>query len=185
MKLIALTGRAGVGKDTVGAILSAEHDFTRHAFASPIKAGLNAMFGWNMNAWEDREWKEAVNPTLEVSPRRLAQTLGTEWGRDTIDQEIWVKAAQLRWENYRKVQSFAEIPGAGLVITDLRFENEAAWVRAQGGTVVHVVRPSVTPVETHTSENGIIPALPDEFVINNGSIDDLYIEVSKLIRNIH
>jgi hypothetical protein len=42
------------------------------------------------------------------------------------------------------------------VITDVRFENEAAFVRNLGGTLIHVVNPeTVSRTDAHASENGV------------------------------
>ena len=93
--------------------------FTRMSFAAPIKEALNAMFGWHPGNWDDREWKEedleSFKPNL-VSPRLLAQTLGTEWGRD-LDPDFWVKTLEHRW--------LARETGTNLVISDVRLDTEA------------------------------------------------------------
>ena len=88
MFLIGFTGRAGSGKDTAGQVLVRQLGFKRYAFADPIKKALNAMFGWHMGMWENRDWKEGDLPGMCYSPRLLAQTMGTEWGR-SIDPEFW------------------------------------------------------------------------------------------------
>jgi hypothetical protein len=57
--------------------------------------------------------KEAVHPELGVSPRHLMVTLGTEWGRDAVHPDLWVRI----WA--------ASLPEAAHVVAeDVRFPNE-------------------------------------------------------------
>ena len=93
------------------------------------------------------------------------QTLGTEWGRELINPELWLILAKQRLLNF----------GPGMVIADVRFENEAEWVRSQGGRVIHIERPSAVAVEVHASEAGIkFKGEEGDFkIINGGSLEDL------------
>lgn len=168
-KLIGLTGPAGSGKTEVANFLSNTRGFEQHMLAGPLKAGLCAMFGWTMDQWEDREWKERVIPGLGFSPRRAAQTLGTEWGRG-LNQDLWLLVAAMRW---------AKVPetAAGLIVTDVRFDNEAEWVRASGGEVWRIERPGLAPVEAHSSERGVDPKLWTHLIQNDGSKYDLSMAV--------
>jgi len=113
--------------------------------------------------WQAR--KEQVIPALGVSPRRLMQTLGTEWGRQLINPDLWLILAKQLLLNY----------GPGMVIADVRFENEAAWVREQGGRVIHIERPDNVTVEAHASEAGIEfkGEEGDIKIVNGGSLEDL------------
>lgn len=167
--LIAFCGLARSGKDTAANFLVAATGGYRYAFADPIKAMIVPL-GIDMS---DPYWdahKEEVIPALGVSPRRILQTLGTDWGRSIINPELWVILA-----HQRLLRS-----GPGMVISDLRFENEAAWVRRHGGRVVHITRACCAAVESHVSESGV-DILPEDLVIsNNGSLEDLQAAVKEL-----
>lgn len=164
MFLIGLTGRAGSGKDTAGQVLVRQLGFKRYAFADPIKHALNAMFGWHMGMWEDRDWKEGNLPGMRYSPRLLAQTMGTEWGREVIDPEFWIHVTESLI--HRDAPSRA-------VITDVRFDNEARWVQKQGGFVIEILRPDAASVNQHASELGVHPNLIDFTIVNDGRLSDL------------
>lgn len=162
-QLIGITGPAGAGKDTAANALLAEYGYTVYSLAGPIKAALNVMFGWHPAKWKNRAWKEAPLSGIGASPRRLAQTLGTEWGR-AIHPDLWLELA-------REAIMGAEAPG--VVIPDVRFGNEAEWIHERGGVVIRVVRPDATAVEAHSSEAGLSGALIDAYIVNDGSIADL------------
>ena len=61
-----------------------------------------------------------------------------------------------------------------VVVSDLRFENEATMIRGMGGTIIHLARPDAATVEHHVSEAGVeFLANGDLQLINNGTIEDL------------
>lgn len=177
MKLIGLAGRAGAGKDTVAGILSAHHDFARLAFAEPLKqmlmAGLREL-GVSRELLSDAAAKERPIESLGKSPRQLMQTLGTEWGRQMINEDLWVLLAERALVQYRKFAS-------GLVLTDVRYENEAHLVRRHGGSVWLIRRAlpaNVRALGAHSSEAGvqIVPEV-DSLLLNDAGTEQLADEV--------
>lgn len=169
--LIGIAGRARSGKDTVANFIIAAIGGYRYSFADPIRAML-APLGVDMNDpyWQAR--KEDVIPALGVSPRRMMQTLGTEWGRQLINPDLWIIMA-----HQRLLQN-----GPGMVISDVRFENEAAWIRKHGGWIIHVIRPEAKAVEAHASEDGIEMLDADAQLLNNGTLEELQLSVRELLR---
>ena len=169
--LIGLTGRAGVGKDTAGDYLVAQHGFARYAFADPIKAALCAMLGsvgLSPQSFAYRELKEHPLHHIGKSPRQLAQTLGTEWGRNLVHPDLWLILAEMAW---RDIQACG---AKGLVITDVRFDNEAEWIRNQGGKVICIARPQAESVSAHASEAGVSAELIDLHLMNAGTVKELH-----------
>lgn len=169
--LIGIAGRARSGKDTVANFIIAAIGGYRYSFADPIRAML-APLGVDMNDpyWQAR--KEDVIPALGVSPRRMMQTLGTEWGRNLINPDLWLVMAHQRLLRN----------GPGMVISDVRFENEAAWIRKHGGRIIHVIRPEAKAVEAHASEDGIEMLDTDAQLFNSGTLEELQLSVRKLLR---
>lgn len=167
--LIGLTGYAGSGKDTVRNILEHRHDYDGIAFADPIRDMLTALLescSITTDWLTERELKEKPIPELGLSYRQMAQQLGTEWGR-ALKESMWLDIAAA------KVAMYSQYNSPGIVISDVRFPNEAAWIRAQGGKIWTIVRPGIEPVRAHASED-LIATLPYDYVIyNQGTIDDL------------
>lgn len=159
--IVAFTGPAGVGKDTAASSLIAR-GYKKIAFAQGLKDMLAAI-GWPEPA--DQAEKEVPNPDFGgVSYRRAAQTLGTEWGRG-LYEDFWtdVMAHKLRQAE------------ALVVITDLRFENEAALVRDMGGQIIHLYgrMAALGAAAAHASESGIDSAADDWHIENTGSMEAL------------
>lgn len=177
MRLIGLTGLAGAGKDTVADFLRETQGFVGMAFADPLRAGLQAMFGLTPEQLNDRESKEAPIDWLGASPRRLMQTLGTEWGRTFVAKDVWLRTAQQTLERFRRAEPCLHIEG--VVVTDVRFRNEADWIVAQGGEVWRIVRPAPTLIgepAAHVSECGNVYA--HKTIFNTGTIEDLHAAVA-------
>lgn len=179
--LIGLCGKARVGKDTVADYLVDALMFQKYSFAGPLKRAVCEMFGITMDMFENEELKEKVIPFWGYSPRQMAQKLGTEGGRDLFDKNIWVRRAHIHWQSLLKSsQVITNIDESlspsiqGLVVSDIRFENEAAWIRQEGGTVWHIERDDSISVSSHSSEDGVNPLKGDMRIINNGTIEYLH-----------
>jgi hypothetical protein len=170
-RVIAFAGAAGSGKDTAAEHLVKHYNYARCAFAGPLKAALNAMFGWDKALWDNRDWKEAVQPDIGKSPRQMAQTLGTDWGRELVNRDLWMMLAA-------RAVSSAHINGFdGTVFTDCRFANEAEFVLAQGGLVLQIVRPGVDAVSAHVSEQMLPAHLVSTTIVNDSSMAHLWSQV--------
>lgn len=161
--LIGIHGRAWAGKNRLADMMNC------HAlgFADPLYSALSAMFGIPESRLRDRSRKEEVIPWIGKSPRELLQTLGTEWGRGLVRADIWLRVAEQRLERAMDA-GFSRVAFA-----DLRFDNEAEWIRERGGVIVWITRPGGAACREHVSEAGISPHLIDFTVANDGTLDDL------------
>lgn len=163
MSIIAFTGYAGAGKTTAANILI-ENGWARGKFAAPLKAMMRSLLRdqgatpADIERMIEGDLKEIPSDLLNgKSPRHAMQTLGTEWGRNCIHEDLWVDAA---------------MRGAlrPTVFDDCRFPNEAAAIRAAGGAIIEIQRPSVGPVNGHVSEK--LPE-PDWVLYNQGNLETL------------
>lgn len=168
--IIGLTGRARVGKDTTARFIVAARGGYQYSFADPMRAMIRVGFGIDLHDpyWIER--KEVVIPAIGKSPRELMQTLGTEWGRNLIGEDTWLIMAK------QKLLTL----GPGMVVADVRFDNEAIWVRHMGGRIIHVKRKSAERVRQHASEVGVAHEDGDGVIHNNGSLEDLQLAVKDL-----
>jgi hypothetical protein len=177
MKIIGITGKAGSGKDTFArymqtrlAVLLGDGSFPPiESFAYPIKAGVSTMFSIPMESLEARSEKEEIKvfgDNTKASPRVLMQTLGTEWGRNVVSEDIWIDLLRSRIET-----CYLSAPTA-VIITDVRFKNEAEWIKDQGGTLIEIARKGLKGSGIHSSEDGV-DLIPDYTVFNSSSLSDL------------
>lgn len=168
--LIGLTGPARCGKDTVASTFLNELGYQRLSFAGPIRNFVAEILGIDREGLET--FKEQTIPGLGAAPelapisaRYMMQTAGTQWGRDMIDPNLWVWSAHRRWKA-------AGCPRA--IVTDVRFENEAAFIRKYG-RLVHVHRPGQERIaeSSHASEAGVRRLPEDMCFANLGTLEDV------------
>lgn len=184
LKLIGLAGAAGCGKDTVAKFLCDTHEFRQIALAEPIRKGIAAMFGIPHEYLTDRALKEQpLDQLCGKSPRYAMQTLGTEWGRNQLCLDVWLKVAQADIDYHQKLAAANNMYLNGIVVSDIRFEGEAKWLRDQGGTIWHINRPN-NPYATftgHLSEVPILIAENEPTITNDGDIDQLHDQIARLM----
>lgn len=99
--------------------------------------------------------KELPLEELDGLPlRRLLQTIGTDWGRELIHPELWLRC----WSGRVKPQLAA---GQPVVVDDVRFPEEAALVEELGGVMWQITRPQAlrqwerAQVQAHASEGAL------------------------------
>ncbi|MCE2836914.1 MAG: hypothetical protein LW834_08115 [Cyanobium sp. 49614_E6] len=110
------------------------------------------------------------------TPRQMLQSLGTEWGRRLVDQELWVRCwAQLAGD--------AMARGRGVVVDDVRFWNEAQLVQHLGGVMVEVKRPGggSDAFIGHASEGGLAEWAFDACLSNDQDLAHLEVLVDQLL----
>ncbi|WP_030240757.1 hypothetical protein [Streptomyces sp. NRRL S-455] len=182
-KSIGLIGPAQSGKDSVGARLRQRYGYQRVAFADPLKrAALNLdpyiPTGYGVTVRlsalvADVGWDYAKTTYPEV--RRILQHAG-QTVRD-IDPDFWVRAAVPAIEA-------AERLNLPVVVTDVRYENEARALRNWGFALVRVTRPGAGATgETakHRSETELDNWATALTIANTGTLDDLNSVVDSLL----
>lgn len=176
--LIGFTGLAGCGKSTAAMYLAHEHNWTRFRMADPLKNMLRTLFtdmGYDpptVARMIEGDLKEVRNADLTVTPRRAMQTLGTDWGRDMIHPDFWVRVASRKLAGAK----------GHVVVEDVRFDNEAKMIRLLGGRIVKIERHGHTGLsEAHASEAGVSRNVIDKVLHINGGVDQLQRAVDNLL----
>lgn len=183
--IIGIAAKAYNGKDEVAQYLEQRHGFWKVAFADPIKDMLLipafGEFGLTRQHFIDPDLKEAPLELLGgKSPRQLMQLLGTEWGRNLVSTELWIRLAARHVERLSQLKTVD-----GIVIVDVRYENEAEWVRSIGGQVWHLVRPGARRASSHSSEDGVAVFFPkkDGYLNNDGTLEQLHARIDFALKH--
>ncbi len=174
--IIGISGYARSGKDTVAQVLVDEFGFTRVAFADKLRDFLYTLDPiilwdynfdpmspypnhiplkyiidtWGWDGYKETGWARHI--------RKYLQRLGTECGRELIDDNIWVNAAF----------NIDNIDSENLVVTDVRFLNEADAIKRRGGEIWRISRSDVGPINDHISETGLDGYEFDRVLWNGG-----------------
>lgn len=162
-RVIGLAGLKGSGKSTLATEMTARHRYHLVKFAGPLKRMLSSL-GLTHHQIEGVDKETPSWMLCGRTPREAMQTLGTEWGRECIGADFWVRC----WtESVRALGVDARV-----VVDDVRFENEVAAIRSFGGEIWRIERPGLTP-DGHVSETGILALPVDRVIQNDGSIYEL------------
>lgn len=188
MRIIALCGAAGAGKDTVADMLPSRKIAFSDALYEEVAEAFNVKVEW----LKDRQNKE-------VRKARLAPTYSSnenffQYARDILgfsDEGLLEpkspRQALQWWGDYRRAQDpdyfvravresmrpYVKVPPA-YVITDVRFPNEAAMARQLGGQIWQIRRTGYEAGGTgHASDTAGDEFNPDLVIDNNGTLMSL------------
>lgn len=171
-RVIGLAGHAGSGKNAAAEALGG----VVIGFADPLYAGLAAMLGVTESQLRARATKE-LPLSCGKSPRDLLRTLGTEWGRELVRNDLWIWRARQRINEAKRI-------GSGLVaVCDVRFKNELEFVKSEmGGVVWWIDRPG-TVAGGHVSDLSLTAEDCDLVIPNDGSLEQLQWAVQAAARD--
>lgn len=203
MTTVAFSGKMGSGKDTAAQMFvdafkdRAGDDYSGHVvlkFADTLKDMSATLFGVTREMMDDRDFKESVFNDVLGTPRKVQQTLGTEWGRRMIHEDIWVEAFKIR---------ASKIGHKVLIVnTDTRFKNELKHMRDSRAITIRIERPSKkTRIQRiklwinrklglslweHPSEYQLDDYVDKNYyfsyvVYNNGDLNDLRNAIEKIV----
>lgn len=164
---ILLTGKVGVGKSEVAKLFFDELYYRYPAIislAAPIKELAKEYFGWDGKK--------------DTKGRRLLQVLGTEAGRE-YNEDIWANIA---------IQRFKDSTCGIMIVDDIRFLNEIECIEK---SLDHIYvfnisgprrRKFTKDSELHMSERGINNREWNGIIVNEGTLEDLYLKVKNICK---
>jgi hypothetical protein len=201
--LIGLTGAPLAGKDATAHILAAA-GFVSIAFADALRAELVHAWSVDHRTFTARATKEEPTDALAIqlcsdagflrlaaeqgwdpaaprSPRWTLQRWATEYRRGQR-QDYWTMRAE-HWIHAQRLAGRQQI-----VITDVRFPDEAATLRRLGGWLVRVHRPGIaapmgSDTRQHTSEEHTL-LQADAEIHNDGDLEHLTAEAVRVLRGL-
>lgn len=187
--LLGIVGKKNSGKDTLSDYLCKHHGFYKDSFAAPLKDICKRMFLLDEKQLEDHTLKETMDERWGLSPREMFQKFGTDFVRSNFGSDFWIRHLEKRMLT-RKDDL--------VVISDVRFENEANWIQKNGGILIRVqpIGEESTPShhqheDQHASETEQAGIREDVLVENDKSrgLDHFYDKIEShvipIIRSMH
>jgi dephospho-CoA kinase len=140
---ISLTGKLRSGKDTAARHLYIKYGFTTVAFGDALKKHAHATFPW----------------VSEFSkPRALYQQFGQLMRQ--IEPDVWIKHAEQAVKGAIDFRVNTGAERVGVVITDVRQQNEVDWCRENGFTLIRITAPDENRIARAIAAN-------DDFTVND------------------
>lgn len=175
-KLIALYSSAPQSGKTTTAEILKESGYKTLSFATPLKQmTVRFLMGFGYSKGDAERIikdKDFVIGEVNLRVRDIVQTIGTEWGREMIHKDVWVKM----WESTQR--RFSHV-----VVDDMRFPNEYEAVKKHNAVLVKIERDDAKGKnkETHESEGALDDFCFDFTIDNNGSLDNLKNQIMKIV----
>ncbi|WP_350297524.1 deoxynucleotide monophosphate kinase [Pseudomonas putida] len=144
----------------------------------PQEAGADAPFILAARAFFDFTVEQLSNPG-ELNTYDAAWGLSPQEAIALLKRyayEMFPNYDQLRFQRpLEALKPRGQVPHDAevIIIKDIRFENEAAFLRRHNGKIWHIKRQDLQKVNAHSSEHGILQAPEDILILNDGSLDDL------------
>jgi hypothetical protein len=178
----------GAGKTTVSKRLIEEHGYTKVSLAGPLKFAVKAFLsasGFHPDEVQEMIYGSRKETPIALlgnkSPREMMQTLGTDWGRNMVDENIWINQTEPYIKDYIA-------RGNPVVVDDVRFRNEVEMILRCGGFIIYVDREPdenwldlPATVVSHMSEGDIFPYEAHYVILNNGTVDELIQETDRAL----
>jgi hypothetical protein len=175
MKCIGISGKKRSGKDTFFNILHKYNpEYKNIKFADKLKTICSLITGYPIEYFYNGDMYDTYLPSWGMTIRQFMQKLGTETFRDGFDQNVWVKSLQ---DNINENDC--------VVITDVRFLNEAGWVKTNGILIRINRNYKVFDKDTHRSEIELDNYNDFDYVIDNNSTYENYInQIQEVLKQI-
>jgi hypothetical protein len=179
--LVGITGYMGSGKSLFAQLLENElREHTRwepslHGFADPLKAWAKKYFRWDgCKGTSD----VLIDGARYIGGRQLLQGLGVAM-RNEVDPNFWLSQLNERLAVHVALQSAPQ----ALLLHDLRFINEAEWLKSYNGVLIRVTRPGRVS-DGHESEKYIhteaMTKLVDIEIRNDATVEQLRHQARRL-----
>jgi len=191
MLKIALSGKAGSGKNTVANIISdyfalKPHETYIYAFANPIKKIIEVAFPeCDLESLYGNSELRQKNIICDINRYYISTELPT-YRQAAVDLGKWGRKYSPRFWIWHAMRAYDLNKGNKLfIISDLRFPEEYEWVKSENFVLCRLKRNNSHKIDD-ISEH-IQDQLPDnlfDFVIeNNSSLDVLKTQIHEMIRN--
>ena len=166
---IGFVGRKRSGKDTCASYLVDNYEFKNYSFASPLKEACKHIY-----CLQDEDMELGKDKLIEhwnMTPRDMLKLVGTEFFRNK-DKDHWIKNMNIRISKENNVS-----------VSDVRFQNEASFLKEKGFILVHILRNNMEE-DNHESEVSSDSIKCDYNIQNNGTIEELYSCIDSILLSI-
>lgn len=175
MSIIGISGKKRSGKDSFFNIVNDIHPgmYKNVKYADKLKEICSTLTGLPLNYFYDGNLYDTKLDLWDMDVRKFMQILGTEVFRDSFDPDVWVKALE---SNLHSDDNY--------IITDVRFINEANWVK-ENGILIRINRPGLNNSDSHRSEVELDNFNDFDYVIDNDGTYEEYVEkISNILKKI-
>jgi phosphomevalonate kinase len=197
MIIIGLSGKMGSGKNYIAEKIIYP-DFKDNY--NILIIGFGDLMKYELYARDKTLMYDELYDHKTFETRNKLQQYGTENGRDKYHQDIWIRGLDIQIETFRRRSNDQCL----IIICDVRFTNEAEYIKEKGGKIIRVIASDRTEerylresnknkemyekIVNHKSEIELDLYKFDYYINNNKDNNNFYkeiIEIIDLIDQIH
>ena len=202
--IVAINGKIGSGKDTVGEIIRylisykknggawsyptgfktniqyTESSWEIKKFAGKLKTIASILSGIDVERFEDQNFKkQSMSSDWNMTYREFLQKIGTDALRDNLHEDVWINSLFADYNS--TIETFRG--GRKWIITDLRFPNELNAIKKKNGITIRITRPNTSANSLHSSETALDDFEFDYEILNDSTIYNLIEKVKSILIN--
>jgi len=128
--IVAISGKIGSGKSHISKHIRTELpnlDFKNKSFGYDVKKIVSYLTGINMKTILSRKAKSIFLSEWNMTIGEMFQKVGTDCMRDNLHNNTWVLSMFSKYDD-----------GLNWVIDDVRFRNEANYIKERGGIIIRL-----------------------------------------------
>lgn len=181
LKMIALTGPKGSGKDTVARLITEQYDDVKTiAFADPIKKVINDLFELDPSNNDQYDAFKRTHVTYQL-PGYMSHAV---YGRELVREIGMLMRGYDDYQFNQYVVDRVNSESANLwIVTDVRFNNEFQLMKSMMVPIIQITR-SGCNYDGHVTERGFAPGTVDFTITNDGSLADLNTQTENIVKKI-
>jgi glutaredoxin-related protein len=141
----------------------------------PFILGAKAFFNMSYQQCWEADAATIIDPFWQMTPGQMIELVKTKALKDFPDffaRRDAMPVQDINNSNFVTKPALNTQDKKIIIIKDIRFENEAEYIRKIGGAIWHIVRDNAEPVNQHSSELGITVQDDDTIIQNNGTLEE-------------
>ena len=175
-KIIGLLARSRSGKDTVADYIITNYksyNIVKRRLAGPIKNAVKELYGLNDDDLES-DTKDIHIPKFNCSPReimvQITKTVMDLSGTDFFTNRLYDSIAKSAKSGNPEIT----------IIPDIRYQHDIDRIHKNNGIIIKIERNIQNIV--YSNENNIENMDADYIIVNNGTLDELYMQINNIIK---
>jgi hypothetical protein len=184
--IIGLMGDIGCGKSMIAGFLASRHGMLEYSIATPLKQIAICMGFTRNQVFGTQEQKTEINAFWGISGREFLQKFGSEVCRDALprilpnmalnDSGIWARLME------KKIGETE----CDMVVSDVRFKDEALTIWKAGGYLIRIERPDNRHQQPqpskHISEMEKYSIVPNVILVNDKDPNNAFNKIKHILK---
>ncbi|TQV85210.1 hypothetical protein FKG94_03200 [Exilibacterium tricleocarpae] len=174
--LIGVSGVSGTGRHGAAMYLARHLELRPHAIALPILRCCAATINMDFEIFKNLEKDQTIGMLGNRTKRQFLRDVG-KFYREQVDVFFLLRQLEHRIQCEEASNNLFN----GNLVTDVKLDTEAEWVRFNGGQVIHI-KQDKAPADFDVIDLGVEVDRADIVIQNNGTVEQLHKKLDSVIQ---